>query len=191
MKRNATIKLTITAFCVAVNIVGAYIALILRLPIYLDSIGTILSSVLLGPVYGFATAAIAGIISGVTSDVYAFYFLPVGMITGLLAGILYRAGWYRRWKFPLGVLFLTVPGTVVSSSISAFVFGGVTSSGSSIIVQVLSHLGLGLVASAFIVQILTDYLDRLISVGIVCLVTLRLGGRVRQLLEKGKKHGAV
>lgn len=53
MKRGfpVTIKITVTAFCTAINIVGAYVALALRLPIYLDSIGTILDSVLLGPAF--------------------------------------------------------------------------------------------------------------------------------------------
>ena len=34
----------------ALNVVGANLALLLRLPIYLDSLGTVLSAVMLGPV---------------------------------------------------------------------------------------------------------------------------------------------
>ena len=82
MKQVSTIKITITALCAVINIVGAYIALALRLPVYLDSIGTVLNSVLFGPVFGMWTACLSGIFSGVTSDVYSFYFIPVGMIIG-------------------------------------------------------------------------------------------------------------
>jgi len=191
MKRVSTIKITITALCAVINVVGAYIALVLRLPIYLDSIGTVLNSALFGPAFGVLTACLSGIFSGVTSDVYSFYFLPVGMITGLISGLLFHTSWFRKWKFPLGVLFLAAPGTIVSSCITAFVFGGVTSSGSSILVQILHHIGFSMVASSFIVQILTDYLDRLITVIIASVLLSRLGGRLKALLNGGKSNGAL
>lgn len=184
MKRVSTIKITVTAFCAAINIIGAYIALVLRLPIYLDSIGTILSSVLLGPVYGLLTACLSSVFSGITSDTYAFYFMPVGMIVGLLAGFLFRKGWFQKWKFPLGVFFLAVPGTVIGSCVAAFVFGGVTSSGSSILVQILYNIGFNRIASVFAVQILTDYLDRAISVAIICALLPRLSSRFRERLKE-------
>lgn len=191
MKRVSTIKITVTTLCALINIVGAYIALILRLPIYMDSIGTILNSALSGPVFGALTACISGVLSGVTSDVYSLYYIPTGMIVGLIAGFLFRTNWLKKWRLPLGVLFLTVPGTVVSSCITAFVFGGVTSSGSSILVQILHHMGLNMVASSFIVQIFTEYLDRLIAVIIVSALLSRLGDRLKALLNGGKSNGAL
>lgn len=192
MKRGSIIKLTVTALCAAINIIGAYIALVLRLPVYLDSIGTILNSALLGPFFGMATACLSSIISGVTSDIYAIYFMPDGIVTGLIAGLLFRTGWFKKWKLPLGVLILAVPGTIISACISAFLFKGVTSSGSSMIVQVLHNMGLNLVFSAFIVQILTDYLDRLISAAAVCLLTSRLDSRIKGLLKReNKPHGTL
>ena len=66
-----------------------------------------------------------------------------------------------------GALLITIPGTIVSSIITAVLFGGITSSGSTIIVQLLNKAGLGLTASVFIVQIMTDYLDRLLSLMLV------------------------
>ena len=110
MNRTSTVKMTLCAFCVAVNFAGAALALALRLPIYLDSVGTIFCSVLLGPWFGMAAACLSNTISGITSDVYAFYFIPAGMVTGCLAGILSRSGWFRKKRFLWGVLFLTVPG---------------------------------------------------------------------------------
>jgi energy-coupling factor transport system substrate-specific component len=191
MKRVSTIKITVTALCTVINIVGASIALALRLPVYLDSIGTVLNSALLGPVFGALTACLSGAFSGVTSDVYSFYYIPVGIISGLISGFLFRTSWFRKWKLPLGVLFLTVPGTIVSSCITAFVFGGVTSSGSSVLVQILHHLGFSMVAGAFLVQILTDYLDRLIAVVLVSILLSRLGSRFKVLLNGRKSNGTL
>ncbi len=46
-------------------------------------------------------------------------------------------------------------------------FGGITSSGSAILVQLLHLAGVNLTVSVFLVQILTDFLDRLISLAAV------------------------
>src|SRR5699024_11761918 len=50
MKKLSTKIITILALCIALNIVGSNIALLLKLPIYLDTIGTILAASLAGPV---------------------------------------------------------------------------------------------------------------------------------------------
>lgn len=44
MNTNRTLKLTTLALCGVINILGGTIALLLRLPVYLDSIGTVLGS---------------------------------------------------------------------------------------------------------------------------------------------------
>ena len=191
MKSARVLRLTVTAFCIALNIVGSYLALLLRLPIYLDSIGTILAGALMGPWYGLAAAVGNGLISGVLTDVYSLYFLPVGAVTGLMAGLLFRKGILKGWKVIPGSLALTVPGTVLSASISAFLFGGVTSSGSSLLVQLFHHLGLNLVASAFAVQIVTDYADRLISVLLVLVLTACLSVNLKMRLKGVSRNGKI
>ena len=189
--RVRVLRLTVTAFCIALNIVGSYLALLLRLPIYLDSIGTILAGALMGPWYGLAAAVGNGLISGVLTDVYSLYFLPVGAVTGLMAGLLFRKGILKGWKVIPGSLALTVPGTMLSASISAFLFGGVTSSGSSLLVQLFHHLGLNLVASAFAVQIVTDYADRLISVLLVLVLTACLSVNLKMRLKGVSRNGKI
>lgn len=191
MKRIPTLKLAITALCAALNIIGAALALVLRLPIYLDNIGTVLCAALLGPFYAVAASFLGSFISGITSDIYALYFMPSGLLLGLLAGFFFQKGFLHGKKTPLGVLALTLPGTFISSCISAFLFGGVTSSGSSYLVQFLSHIGFNLVASAFAVQFITDYADRLAAVVLVCIVCARLSAPMKEWLKRGKPNGTV
>ena len=184
-------RVAAAALCIAVNIVGGYLALVLKLPIYLDSIGTIMAGALMGPLYGMAAGLGSGLISGILTDVYALYFMPVGIITGLMAGLLFRTSLFKKWKMPLGVLALTVPGTVVSAATSAFLFGGVTSSGSSLLVQLLKHLGCNLVVSAFVVQIVTDYADRFISAALVMVVLSCMTAEMKLRLKGGRPNGTV
>ena len=86
--RINTYQICLVAMAVVINIVGGQIALMLRLPVYLDSIGTILTGAVLGPWFGMLPNLLSGIFMGMTVDIYSLYFAPVGMITGIMSGIL-------------------------------------------------------------------------------------------------------
>lgn len=182
MKKTSTQKITLVGLCVALNIIGAFIALMTRIPLLFDSIGTIMVSALLGPVYGIATGLTSSIISGVTYDVYALYFAPVQIAVGLLAAILYKKGLMKGKKSFIGVFLLSTVSAFMGAVIAAYVFGGVTSSGSSYIVQVLSSIGVNKVVSVFITQFLMDYADRFISVMIVNSVIVQIPQYFKQKL---------
>lgn len=160
-------KLCVIAIAIVLNVIGGQIALLLHLPIYLDSMGTILIAILYGPVYGILPPLLYGLVMGFTLDIFSLYFMPVGIILGLMTGIIAKIFPLNGWKIIPGALLITVPGTIVSSIITAVLFGGITSSGSTVIVQLLNKMGLSLTVSVFIVQILTDYLDRLLSLFLV------------------------
>lgn len=169
-KENNTIsvrKMCVIALAIVLNVIGGHIALLFHLPIYLDSIGTIMIAMLYGPVYGMLPPLLYGLVMGFSIDIYSLYYMPVGMILGLTTGLAARYFSLKGWRIIPGALMITIPGTIVSSIITAVLFGGITSSGSTIIVQLLNKAGLGLTASVFVVQIMTDYLDRILSLVLV------------------------
>ena len=185
-------QLCLVAMAVAVNIAGGQIALLLRLPIYLDSIGTILIGAVLGPWYGMIPNLLSGVFMGMTVDIYSLYFAPVGMITGFMSGLVFYRRSMGRWKLIWAAAVITIPGTAVSSLINAALFGGVTSSGSTVLVQLLARTPLGLTGSIFAVQILTDYLDRCISAAAAAAVVNLMGSELRQKLKGGVNgHGTI
>ena len=132
MKKLSTKIITILALCIALNIVGSNIALLLKLPIYLDTIGTILAASLAGPVGGVTVGALTSIIVGLTTDLFSLYYLPVQLIVGLIAGMVY-------------------------SHYAADTFKGL---------------------AVFLVQVGTDYLDRLVAIYVVSLVYKALKSRI-------------
>ena len=160
-------KMCVIALAIVLNVIGGHIALLFHLPIYLDSIGTIMIAMLYGPVYGMIPPLLYGLVMGFSIDIYSLYYMPVGMILGLTTGLAARNFSLKGWRIIPGALMITIPGTIVSSIITAVLFGGITSSGSTIIVQLLNKAGLGLTASVFVVQIITDYLDRILSLVLV------------------------
>lgn len=189
-----TYQICLLALAIVINVVGGQLALALRLPIYLDSIGTILIGAVLGPWCGLIPGLLGGLIMAFTGDIYSLYFAPVGMIVGFMSGLAHTGlSGLRRTDdtsvnskisrvlslghingskdvaVMIGRAFLiSLPGTVVSALICTVLFGGVTSSGSAVLVQFLAaKTPLGMTTSIIVVQFLTDFCDRAVSLALV------------------------
>lgn len=165
-------KITLIALAIVINIVGSYIALVLHLPIYLDSMGTIMTAILLGPFYGLFPGVLSALITGMTSDIYAFYYMPVGIVLGVMTGFVFQKN--KSNKLFVKSFCISVPASLISACITATVFGGITSSGSTMLVQLLAKTPVGLTLSCLIVQFFTDYFDRLLSLWLVFSVIKKL-----------------
>ena len=131
------------------------------------SVTLILIAILFGPVYGMLPPLLYGLVMGFTVDIFSLYYMPVGILLGLVTGLVSRKYSLKSWRIIPGAFLITIPGTIASAVITAVLFGGITSSGTTVLVQILNKAGLNLTASVFIVQILADYLDRLISLFLV------------------------
>jgi len=96
-----TRTIVLIPIAIAINIIlGQTVAAALKVPIYLDSIGTIIVGVLAGPIAGALTGGLANLIwtyilpAPFHSD-YAAPFFIVAVEIGLLAGIFGRLGFFR------------------------------------------------------------------------------------------------
>lgn len=174
-------KITLIALAIVINIVGSYIALGLHLPIYLDSMGTIMTAILLGPFYGLFSGALSALITGMTSDIYALYYMPVGIVLGVMTGFVFQKN--KSNKLFVKSFCISVPASLISACITATVFGGITSSGSTMLVQLLAKTPVGLTLSCLIVQFFTDYFDRLLSLWLVLSVIKKLPDSFIKKLE--------
>ncbi|MEG0306787.1 MAG: ECF transporter S component [Clostridium sp.] len=152
---------------IAINLVGGFIALSLKLPIYIDTMGTILVSILFGPISGATVGALSSLVNAMTFDPVSLYFAPVQLVVGISTGMLFKDRKFRGFKSILSIIAVTVLGSAIASVIASFVFEGVTSSGSSILVAILKNSGMSIVTAVFSTQIFTDLLDKAISFGAV------------------------
>lgn len=96
-----TRTLVLMPVAMALNIVlGTAVASALKIPIYLDSIGTILVAALAGPLAGAATGFLSNVIWTYLAPApfgspFAVPFAVVAVVVGLLAGTFARWGWLR------------------------------------------------------------------------------------------------
>lgn len=167
MRKINVSMIVFMALCVVINILGGFIALSLKLPVYIDTIGTIMSAITLGPICGGIVGILTSIVNGATFDPISFFFIPVQLVVGISTGLLFRYGKFNGIKSVLSIILITVLGSITASVIAAIVFDGVTSSGSSILVAVLKNSGINIITSVFSTQIFTDLLDKGISFFVV------------------------
>ncbi|MEG2539654.1 MAG: ECF transporter S component [Clostridium sp.] len=163
MNYTKTKQLIIMGLSVSINLLGCTIALVLKLPIYLDSIGTILSSVILGPIYGAFVGVGTAIVNGITFDPISIYFMPSQIVTALVVGFLFKNKVLDRKQVVFRVIIVGLATSLAAGTVVYILFGGVTSSGSSIIVAMLKGLNINPILSVYAVQAVTEVIDKSIG----------------------------
>lgn len=247
-KDFSTRTLVLIPIAIAINIAIGEIVVRLKLPIYLDSIGTVLVGAIAGPWAGALTGALANLIWGLFNP-YAAAFFYVAAVIGFLAGIAGRRGAFEnmspRWLsvligavfvfsltmfilafsnattdetgftsypsmadlfsryiviFVIAVLvggaigyFLLQRGgyagmwglitgiiaAILSAPTAAYVFGGVTGSGTDLLVAAFRASGANIVASVMAQGAVSDPFDKMLSFMVVWLILRSLPARLK------------
>ncbi|MBN1266146.1 MAG: ECF transporter S component [Anaerolineales bacterium] len=163
-KDFTTSTLVLIPVVIAINIVLGEIALLLKLPVYLDGTGTIFLAVICGPWAGALTGILTNIIWGLAIDPNAFPWFPVAAFIGLVAGIMANKGLFKKWwQVVITGFVIAIFTTIVSTPIAVYLYGGITASGTSFITAMLLQSGQDLVTAVLSTNFLTDPLDKITS----------------------------
>lgn len=163
-KDFSTMTLVLIPVAIAINIVIGQIVVLLKLPVFLDSIGTVLVAVLAGPWAGALTGALSNIIWGLLVDPGALPWFPVAAMIGLVAGICANFGLFKAWwKVCIVGFFFALGAVLVSTPIGVYLFGGITSSGSTFITAYLLATGQELFTAVLSTNFLVEPLDKIIT----------------------------
>ena len=147
---------------VAINIAMGQIVLALKLPVYLDSIGTVLVAALCGPWAGALTGALSNIIWGIAIDPNALPWWPVAFMIGNMAGRMAGWGFFKSWwKVVVTGFVVALTAAIVSTPIAVYLFGGITASGSSFITAYLLQTGQGIWSAVVSTSFLTEPVDKI------------------------------
>ncbi len=157
---------------VAVNLVIGQVAAVLLLPVFLDTIGTVLVAALVGPRAAIAAGLTSQVLNAVLSG--NFTWLPFGLVQiviALYAAAASRLGAFRSlgWAVSAGV-GLGVVAASTSAPISYFLFGGVTAGGVTLVTTVLRGLGAPLPVAVAAASYATDVLDKALVFALVAVV---------------------
>jgi energy-coupling factor transport system substrate-specific component len=174
-----TVTLVLIPVAIAINIAAGQLIVLLKIPLYLDSIGTVLVGALAGPWAGALTGILTNLIWGLSgiNPIYTPFFIVAGII-GLMAGLFAGWGWLRRiWMWALAGLITGVIAAIVSAPISAYIFGGVTGTGQDFLVGLFRATGASVLQATFGQGIVADPLDKLVTFLVVWLIVRALPAR--------------
>ena len=182
-----TPRLVAIALCAALNFAIGNVVYLVKLPIYLDSIGTILCALLIFPdlLAAICCAFIAGVIGIVLTGLMLNPFLPwfvftvlaIVLVSALLtarATETFRARPLRPLPF-FGTVIVYgiitgIASAVVSAPVVVYLFGGVTGSGSAFVVAFFLKTGQQLLNSALLAGLTTEPVDKTLQVLLAALL---------------------
>ena len=126
-KFNAACFVLIPA-CIGINYLGKLFASVLKLPLWLDSIGTCIGAVLGGPVIGAICGAANNLIYGFTTgDAITLIYALTSLCIGVAVGIMARLGQMKSLK---GAVLTACAGgftaVAVSTPLNILFWGGTT-----------------------------------------------------------------
>ncbi|WP_136810812.1 ECF transporter S component [Desulfosediminicola flagellatus] len=178
-----TTTIVLMSVAIVINIVAGQLVSMLKLPIFLDSIGTVLVGVLAGPWAGGLTGLLTNLIWGMITSPVAAAFSPVAMAIGIVAGLCARYGLFKTWWLAIiaGVI-IAVFNAVVAVPIRLYMFGGITGSGADFITSYMLALGKDMFGSVVVTVFTSNLIDKVVTAvlawGIVKSLPVRTLGRL-------------
>lgn len=171
---NKRVALVFVPVGIGVNIVGGMLASSLKLPVFLDTIGTILAAAILGPWWGALTGGLTNIIMALQNPM-DMWFAIVNIAVGLIVGFISMKFGFTKWLVVLVTgLIIAVVAPVIGTVIATYVYGGLTGGGIDIFTAGLMKAGQEVFVAAFIPRVGSNLVDKLLSVFVVWGVILAL-----------------
>lgn len=160
----------------ALNFSGTLLQDFYSTPLFLDTTGTILAAVLIGPWAGGLVGLSTNLLQGIFHTPLSIPFGAVSFSVGLLAGYLTIAlKGYHRWFTPLVVGVATgVVASLIAAPIATYLFGGISAHGIDKIVSAFVEGGGSILSSAFWGRLPFSIIDKLISAYLVFFLVIWL-----------------
>ncbi|MEK5389986.1 ECF transporter S component [Margalitia sp. FSL K6-0131] len=179
------ISLLLIPVGVAINMVGFQITNLLKLPIFLDTIGTILIAVIAGPWVAICAGIVTNLINAIFNPTF-FPYVLTSIAIGLVVGYLAKYKMFTKaWKVVISGLIVTIVAMVVSAPITVYVFGGAGGSGASLLTATFLAAGQQLWSAVLSSSLISEIADKLISVFICYFIVKSMSERYLSKLKYG------
>ena len=195
--RFDTSTIVLMGVAIALNaVVGQLVGNVLKLPLYVDSIGTVLVGVLAGPLAGVVTGILSNIVWGLElpNAASTIPFAITSAVIGLLAGVAGKRGVFASKRGPVGGALVAVVGflvglvaAVVSAPIAFLVYGGSTGGGTDVLVAVFRNFTDNAFTATLLQAGVSDPLDKTVVFLLVWTILLALPASVKLLFPQGDR----
>lgn len=154
-------QLAFIALAAGMNVgIGALVQL-LKLPVFLDSIGTILTTLIIG----WRAGAIAGILGFVITSIVIFppaiFFSGTQIVIALTTHLLAKSGGFKNvFRTVASGIVLALAAALVSAPVIYYLFGGVTGNGIGIFTVYLEAIGFSKAYAVIISGLSAELIDK-------------------------------
>jgi len=184
--RLNTLAIVLIPVCIAIDWAGHALASTLKLPLFLDSIGTVLGGLLAGPWVGGLAGLITNFISSGTVDPIAAPYSIISLAIGIAAGIGGYYGWHKTWPGRIALYILIVlVASIGSTPLNVNLYGGQSgvAFGDTVVYAPLVKAGWPTWLAAYLDELSGDLPDKLITVVVAVLIYFGLPNRYRALFS--------
>ncbi|MDD6207741.1 MAG: two-component regulator propeller domain-containing protein [Clostridiales bacterium] len=185
-KKRCTIGIFVIG-CILTNYFGKALSDYLALPVWLDSIGTVFTAYVLGPVCGAIVGVASNIMYGLHSRISLFYGLT-NLVVGVTVGICAKKGFLKDLFGVLSTAFLvTLLSVFISVPLNFVLADGATGNiwGDGV-AGYLQELGCNKEVSYMIGEFYLDFADKVITM-LILFVAVRLLKKRNWKKRSGKK----
>lgn len=168
---------------IAINMAtGQVVGTLTPIPLYLDSLGTVVIGVLAGPAAGALTGILTNVVWGVTLNPTVIAFTAGATFIGAAAGWAARLGAFRAiWSVVLAGALAGVPTGALGAPVAAFLFGGGLGVGTGGVIATLQAAGLEMLYATTVQSLISDVADKTIIFILAFVIIL---GLPRRLLRR-------
>lgn len=169
---------------VGINIVVGSIIQTLKLPLFLDAIGTLLVAIFAGPWVAVIVGGLTNVVIGFTVGPQLIPFALVNISFALVVGYMAQRGWFKidnvygYWKLIATGFILAIVNTIVATPLNVLIFGGLVGTGQDIVTAFFLASGFSIwVSSTFSSFIVGGIVDKTISIFIAYFVAQSVPSR--------------
>ena len=182
----STASLVLIPACIGINYLGKLFASVLKLPLWLDSIGTCIGGALGGPIIGAICGAANNLIYGFTTGdsitlVYALTSLGIGLAVGIMA----RLG--NMEKISGALITSVIAGLVavcISTPLNVIFWGGTTGNvwGDAVFAATQAS-NMPVLLGSFLDEVVVDVPDKIITILVVYAILKGLPKKLTALYD--------
>lgn len=189
-KRMWTLQFSTAAFvlipaAVGINFLGKLFADVLKLPLWIDAIGTALASMLAGPIVGAIVGIVNNVVYGFTTSPVSFVYAITSAVIGLAVGIMAYNGWISNiGKAVVLGLVVGFIAAIVSTPLNIIFWEGTTGNvwGDALFATMLAK-DMPLWLASFADSIVVDVPDKVVTVLLSFLIFKGLPKNVKLMYD--------
>ncbi len=180
-------ELALIPLGIALNLALGLLVHTLKIPLYIDAVGTVVITLLAGMRAGILVGVVSFAVWGIFNPVY-FWFAGTQAAIAIYTHLMATRGAFRTWfRTILAGVGLGIVAGVVSAPVIVALFGGITGSGASVVVAFLVASGKGILKSVILSGMACEPIDKTIQ----CLLAVWLIKGLPQTLLRHFRRGSL